>query len=183
MVAVLLKYERFTFVAHLLGQGYFVEKNADHGRGELVPFSIFRNYLESLEGRNKRLELRRLSLHSDLLKQRSNNPSLPFRYLIQADVVLFIRDCLDVLRQGRYRGWWPETLLYTNYSGATEIFARAESKRYFEKLRVMFDIESKDALADLFEKFKSGELKVPQWEFTRPSISILTNIEGIVTRP
>ncbi|MHA1834925.1 MAG: hypothetical protein ACTSV7_13185 [Candidatus Baldrarchaeia archaeon] len=54
-------------------------------------FSIFRQYIDSLTYRNRRLKLRHLSLRTDLLKERCQTTGIDFRYLMQADFILLIR--------------------------------------------------------------------------------------------
>ena len=87
-IAILIKQERFQQASMLLSQRYFVQGNSDYGRDAMVSFSVFRQYVESLEYRNKRLDLRRLSLRADLLKERCQTTGIDFRYLMQTDFVL-----------------------------------------------------------------------------------------------
>ena len=70
-VASFLKYERFESAAYFMGNHYYVAGNSEYGRNVMVSFEIFWKYLKSFESRNSRLELRRLSLHADMLEQRS----------------------------------------------------------------------------------------------------------------
>jgi hypothetical protein len=46
-----------------------------------------------------------------------------------------------------------------------EIFARSQSSKYFERIKVIFDIETKDGLFPLIEAFESQKIRSPQWEF------------------
>jgi hypothetical protein len=179
-VAILLRYECFAGVAYLLSQHYYVGRN-----GKLmVPFTVFRNYLRSLEHRNKRLNLRRLSLPADILFQRSKFSGLPFGLIMQADLVLFIRDCLDSLRTQGRQGWWPDTLLYSEgRSGAFEVFARCQSKQYFEKVHAIFEVNSKDDFLPLAEAFRGNKLRIPQWEFDSLDPFVLMGFEKLATLP
>jgi len=130
----------------------------------MVAFSEFWRGPDSLEHRNKRLQLRRASLHADLLEQRSYAPALPFNQLMQADLILFVRDCLDCLRTERSQAWWPVTLLYASRQyGPFEAFARGQSARRFAQLKQVFDIEEKEDLLPLAEAFKAHRLRLPSW--------------------
>jgi len=181
-VAILIKLERFQQAAMLLSQRYYVPGNFNYGRDVMVSFSIFRQYTESLEYRNKRLKLRRLSLRADLLKKRCQTTGIDFRYLMQADFVLFIRG--ELYSEGLFDKWWPETLLYLGrFSGPFEIFARAESKRYFEKMKCLFDVQSPDDFKPLLEEYKQGKRKLPRWEFNSFNPALLLNIEKLATKP
>lgn len=183
-VACLLKYECFDSVSYLLRQHYYIEGNSDYGKNVMVPFPIFGKYMKSLEYRNKRLKLRRLSLRAHLLIQRTKTSGITDRQLMQADYVLFIRDSFDFIRRGEYQNWMPVTLLYAEeYSGPFEIFARAQSKEYFDKLKCVFDIQQKNDFIPLFEAFQSDKAKVPRWEFSSFNPEILIGFEKLATRP
>jgi len=181
-VAILVKLERFQQAAMFLSQRYYVSANSDYGRDVMVSFSIFRQYMESLEYRNRRLKLHRLSLRADLLKERCQAIGIDFRYLMQADFVLFIR--ADLYSEELSDRWWPETLLYLgHFPGPFEIFARAESKRYFEKIKCLFDIDSPDDFKQLLEEYKQGKRELPRWEFNSFNPALLLNIEKLATKP
>jgi hypothetical protein len=184
-ISCLLKYECFDSVAHLLRNHYYVERNSDYGRNVMVPFPLFRNHLRSLEHRNKRLGLRRLSVHADLLEQRSKTSGVTFRQLMQADFILYIRDCLDSTREeDRYQDWWPITLLYVErHGGSFEMFSRAQSMEYFNKIKGIFDIAKKEDFSPLFNLYKEGKLRIPRWNFTSFDPSALLGFEKLAIRP
>jgi hypothetical protein len=164
-IMALIKYECFSGVAYLVRQHYFVGQNARHGNESMVPYSVFCRDLRSLEHRNERLKLQRLSLRADLIEQRSKSSGLAFEQIMQADFILFIRDCLDSLRSGHRQGWRPETLLYAHRQyGPFEVFARCQSKQYFKKVCPIFDVESKDDILPLAEAFRENRLRILRWE-------------------
>jgi hypothetical protein len=182
-ISSLLKYERFDAVAHLIRHHYYVENNFNYGRDVMVPFTIFRQSITSLQHRNERLELRRLSLRADLLEQRSKTSGITFRQVMQSDFILFIRDCFDAMKNKTGQHWSPETLLYIEYhSGTFEIFARAQSKEYFDRVKCIFDIEDKKDFIPLFEASKRNELRIPSWEFTSFDPETLLGFEKLATR-
>ncbi|MFP1780314.1 hypothetical protein ACLEEB_14270 [Lonsdalea quercina] len=88
-IAILTKHEKFREVNILLTQQYYLAERTDYGKDAMIGYEVFREYLRSLEHRNNRLELRRLSIHADLLEQRSKASGIEFRYLMQADFILF----------------------------------------------------------------------------------------------
>jgi len=165
-VAALLKYECFPGVAYLVRQHYYIGQTARRGNETMLPYLIFQGHLRSLAHRNQRLKLRRLSLHADMLEQRAKTSGLSFQQIMQADLVLFIRDCIDSLRLEHGQGWFPETLLYAHRQyGPFEVFARSQSKQYFEKVRPIFDVDRKEDFLHLAEAFRENRLNVPRWEF------------------
>ncbi len=181
-VAILIKLERFQQAAMLLSQRYYVPGNSDYGCNVMVSFTIFSQYMESLRCRNSRLNLRHLSLRANLLKERCQTTGIDFRYLMQADFVLFIR--AELYSEGLSDRWWPEILLYIgHFPGPFEIFARAESKRYFEKIKCLFEIDSPNDFKQLLEEYKQRKRELPRWEFNSFVPAQLLNIEKLATKP
>ncbi len=184
LVAILLKYECFSSVSNILSQYYYVPGNSDYGKNVMVPFYVFWEYLRSIEHRNDRLKLRRLSLHADLLEKRSKMTSIAFLQLMQADFVLFIQDIFETLKVGNSQHWWPVTLVYLEgYSSPFEIFARAQSKEYFDKLKIIFNMEEKDEFLVLFDAFESNKFRVPRWDFSSFYPKGLLGFDKLATRP
>ena len=142
-VSVLIKYERFEQANYLLQNQYYIDSDSYHGQATMVQFPIFREFMPSLEKRNQRLELQRLSLRTDLLKERSQNSGIDFRYIMQGDFVLFMRSEIE---QVDFR-WFPDTLLYAcRYPKTFEIFARSVSRNYFEKVKCLLNVRKPDDL-------------------------------------
>jgi hypothetical protein len=185
-VTCLIKYECFNSVSQLLREQYYVKGNSDYGRNSMVPFTIFGQHMSSLEYRNKRLKLNRTSVRADLLVKRSETSGITQRQLLQSDLVLFIRDAFDAMRNKQGQKWWPVTLIYAERSrGPFEIFARAQSLEYFNKLKNVFGIEGKRDFELLFEAINKGELyglSRISWPFG-PDLSNLISIETMATLP
>src|SRR5690606_20933299 len=102
--------------------------------------------------------------------------------IMEADFILYIRWCLDYLKGStdRYDYWWPETLLYASRQyGAFEVFARSQSKQYFEILKKAFDIEGKDELLSIPQAINEKKLHVPDFNYHRINPLTLTGLEKI----
>jgi hypothetical protein len=184
-VTALLKLERFEGVRELTEQEYFFPRRSSEIDSGMLPFIFFFNHLRSLEHRNQRLKLNRLSLQSDFLTNRATLSELRLDDLFQADFVLLIRCDLHPVAERWVRDrWWPETLLYADrHHGPLEIFARAQSKRYFDGLKVALGIEDKKALETLVENYNAGKPPLPKWDWTSINPSNLMNLENLATRP
>jgi hypothetical protein len=184
-VAALLKNERFDGFRELTEQEYFFPRGYSEVDSGMIPFIFFAHHLKSLELRNKRLELRRLSLQSDLLNKQSTIAPLGPDELMQADFTLFLRGDLEPTSDNWIKNrWWPVTLLYADrYRKPFEIFARAQSVSYFERLKLALGIENKDPLIKLGEEYRMGRLSVPRWGFESFSPSMLMNLTNIATKP
>ena len=74
---------------------------------------------------------------------------------MQTDFILFIRTTLD-----KSGFWWPKTLVYLgHFHGAFELFNRATSKQYFDKIKPLLNINEK---TDLDEFLKEEQTKGSQ---------------------
>lgn len=181
-LAVFVRQERFDAARVMLEQQYYVPGNSDYGRNELVNFTIFRQYLQSLEDRNRRLELRRLSLRADLLKERNAGSGVDFRHLMQADFIAYLR--AELHGNDHYDHWWPETLLYLGrFHSAFEVFARSVSLSYFGRAKQILGIEKPEDLAELMTSYRDGVRKVPSWQFERFDPISLVGFENLGSRP
>jgi len=180
-LAILLKYERFKEANILLTQQYYLAGNSDYGKDVMVSFMAFREHMRSLQHRNDRLKLNRLSVRADMLETRSKSSGIEFRYLMQADFVLFMR--AEVESEDYYSRWWPETLLYVGrFHSAFEIFARSVSKQYFDKVKCLLAIDSPEELRKLLDAYKSGEQKLPRWQFESFSPAVLLGLDQLATK-
>lgn len=174
-----MKYECFDAVSYSLRTHFYKPDSA-----KMKSFAFIRKYMKSLDIRNTRLDLRRLSLRADLLEERSQATGLKFKQVMQTDFVLFIRSSLDVLKNTDENfwidKWWPETLLY-NDGRIFEIFARAQSKEYFDRLKCLFGIDTKQELEPLWQAFKDG--RVPRWEFESSNPVSLMGYDQLEEKP
>lgn len=161
-IAILIKYQCFQLATYLLNTKYYIGNNSE----KLISFKFFRPYLESLEYRNKRLNLRRISVHSDFLKERNKGVSLiKLDDLMQADFVLYLRDCIDSIPKGNMIIWYPYTLLYKGeWSPPFEIFLRAESKKYFDEIKCILNISTPKDLEILSEAIRTGKIRQLQFD-------------------
>jgi len=179
LIAILLKYEQFNVVKYFLENSYYVERQDSDN--PMIPYSRLRFPINSLYeyGRKNR----RLSFPAELLEKRANSSGLDFKYLMQADFLLYLRGEFEILVLGQSRGWWPDTLLYSHKQRAPfEIFARSESKRYFKLLLNVLGMSSKDDFDRLKNAVSNGKLKIPKWEFESFDPFFLANYQKLETK-
>jgi len=182
-VSIFLKHERFDVISHLLNQRYYIENDDRYGRSMMTSFGVFRNYLESLNHRNKRLELRRLSVHADMMKERCTDSGVSFNHIMQADFILYLVEAMHSLKEGRRQEWWPETLVFKSFHGGNfEIFLRAESLEYFNRLAPVFGVSQKAEFESFVEGIKADTIYTPKWDFERISPIELMNFENLCSR-
>ncbi len=186
IIAVFLKNKRFEGLNELLSQEYYFHSDSpDAPESRMVPFTYFNGFLRSLQRRNERLKLRRLSLMADLIEKRAKRPDLPFPDIMQADFVLYLRSELQPVTEGLFReSWWPHTLVYATFRYPTfEIFARAQSQSYFNQTKIAVGVNSKEDLLNLIAEYQSGKRKVPTWESHSIDPATLMNIDKLATKP
>ncbi len=180
-IAIFTKYEIFKEANILLTQRYYVQGRSEYGKDTMVGYYALRRHPRSLDHRNKRLGLRRLSLHADLLENRSKNSGIDFRYLMQADFILFMRS--EIQHDEFLTHWFPVTLLYAGRShGAFEVFARSSSKSYFDKAKCLLGIDSPSDLNELMTTYKTDQRSLPRWGFESFDPSALIGFEQLATK-
>lgn len=136
-IAIFIRYERFEFVSLLTTRQYALPKHLRESRNESVKgFEVLNFHLTSFEERKRRLNSNRISIHADILIGRTNGTEIESRDLCQADFLLYVKASIHGER------WYPITWIYIGeHSGALEIFARACSAQYFQKvLAPLFNI-------------------------------------------
>jgi hypothetical protein len=157
-IACYLKHERFQFANFLMSNDYYVPGNSTYGRDVMVPFMVFNPELRSLEYRNQRLNLRRMSLAADILLERCKGHGVEFRHLMQADFTLALRD--RFVADDRLWTWWPATLVFGSRAhGPFEIYARSRSAAYFERTKLLLGIGNKDELEAKLEAWDDGFMR------------------------
>jgi len=175
-IEVLLKAKKFQWVKFFLVNEYYVPSGRRTDAG-LQPFLSFQEYPTSLADRNKRLKLGRKTLLADVIKERATRNDITFPDLIEADVVL---SAAAFIFYGRRIGTWdPHTAVFAERYGRPALFQRATSARYFEHVKNLFDVSSKEDFEKrLFERIDRQWLAY--WEF---GYRELLNIDRLASKP
>jgi len=182
-ISVLLKHERYDAIGYLLKQRYYVELDDNYGQNKMHSFGVFRNHLESLDHRNRRLKLNRMSLHADIIKERSTDSGISFNQIMQADFLLYITNAIQELKEGGRQRWWPETLIFKSFhGGAFEVFLRSESSEYFNQLAPALGINDKSELNPFVDAIKNNTIYVPKWDYESINPLELMNFEKLCIR-
>ena len=148
-VSVLTKYERFDQANYLLRHQYFAADRTGYGSGETRNFTVFLKPVRSLE----------TGVQGELLNKRCNSPLIKPRHIMQSDIILFVRGEIEKTT------WWPHTFVNLPWENFVfEVFARAVSLQYFDKIKCLLGIENKQKLADLLESFNNGQRSLPSIE-------------------
>jgi hypothetical protein len=178
-LGVFLRFEKFDACSYMVDNEYFWEDPSDRN-AKMHSYRRFRQHLGSLHYRNDRLSLRRLSVHADMLHERNKGTGIDFKFIMTADFVLYLRSRNSDI----WNMWWPETLLYVGrFGGSFELFARAKSTRYFERIKGLLQVNSKEEFGRAIEEMKSDRDRIPRWKFESISIDQLTGFEALTTTP
>lgn len=185
-IAILFKYSQFQIISNILSMEYYILDFFDNKLKEKVNYTFFWNYIKTLQLRNKRLKLQRISLHADLLKDRADNNRIKFSEIIQADFVIFIRNCIDSLKRQDSNSWYPVTQVYErNFGRPFKQFSFSESKRYFEKFRIVLNVKTDDELREIPDAIKNKKLHGYRDYFNMADsseVKDLLNLEKICTQ-
>jgi hypothetical protein len=177
LIATLLKKEKFGFASAMLDALYF--ERGRHGMAAKPRnFTLFAGYLSSLENRNNRLKLNRTSLKADWLSERAKGSGVDFADIMQAEFLLFLRSTIDASRSDKHeRQWWPQTLCYMgDRDGPLELFARASSAAYFERIRPLLGVASVAEFKELVPK-----IDPPRYNYSRLQVAELANVQGVAS--
>jgi hypothetical protein len=139
LVAAMMRHERWSLLSALLEEHLTVDTPS--GR-KSRHFSRLSTHLKTLDMRNTRLQLRRVCLHGDLLKQRHEAEPLKslcaFNDFIEADWFLFLRTDLvpDESPTGMLGSelWRPWSCIYAEDHGLPAFLVKMERKRFAEKI-------------------------------------------------
>lgn len=180
--AVLLREGRFDFAKKIVEHAYFIDANSSRGRAT-QSYDTFRMHLKSLDSRNQRLNLNRISIHADLLEKTYKDRAPNFVDLMQADFVLYLRDAALNVKGNAGRGWHPVTLVFAeNRYRPFDVFARSESKSFFEKFAPLLHFSSADQFKAFIGNLQKSNL-VPQFDYHCLDVATLSNATNIGVVP
>ncbi len=178
-IATFIRHEKFEAANYMLSNEYFWQ-STENNQEKMHTFPIFNTNVQSLSQRNTRLKLNRLSVKADMLSERATGTGIDFNFVMAADFVLYLRSIPD----GGWSGWWPDTLVYVGrFGGPFEMFARAKSVRYFDRIKGLIGFANKQALGAYIQKTTLEPNMLPRWQYQRLGIGRLTAYDALATVP
>ena len=183
VIAIFLKYKCYEGVSYLLTQQFYVKEHS--GKKSLESYSYLHQQIRSLDYRNKRLELKRRSLRADFLVERLKYSGISLDELMEADFLLYIRAVVNSVKSSDWsQQYWPDSLLYLpEYSGTIELFTRAESKQYFDEIKILLNITSVEDLEPIREAIDTRNVFIPNWGWKHLNPLEIMGISKIATKP
>ena len=182
-IAMLIKTESFAALAELFNT-VFYNREADNELEATYSFLSFEHFINCIARKNLASPTVYLSLQANILKERMDACSeLSSEDICQADFVAWLFYISRNHEERSIERWYPHNLLYSCFLRRPfEIFARAESLKYYDKIKVIFDYNSIDDIKELFKYIDENERVVPRWEYRLPDVGLLMNIQKIGSR-
>ena len=180
-IAILLREEKFDTVRYLVSNEYYVEPYITQGKTQSLPYFAFWQYVGSInQTRSGRLKINTNSLQTDILKDRTQYSKIDFQHILQADFILFMRAEL-VLPDSSRPAWCPVTFLYA--TDTFRIFAKAESIKYFNRIKPLLGIDKKDDMLLLFDAYANRKKQLPSGDFSSLNPKLLMDFDKLATKP
>ena len=140
--ALLLKFEKFHELETLIKRHYSIERQP--GKIEFETYCrTFNEYCQYLDKyRNARLDLKRVSVTADIIMERATNKLVTSNDLIDTDLLLHYT---GLLLFDQY--WIPRLSVYRRYWGSPIFVQKMQSKRFFEKIKIIFNVADEKELS------------------------------------
>ncbi len=168
-VAIALKSGAFAIARELFVRPYYNASVSYRGGTPMQGAPAFNREVDSLESRNRRLDLKKVSLQAEIAKVRTDALGHAFVDLIQADLLLFLRS--QVVPTGYHAVWYPMTLVYANQHGPLETFARCISRQHLSRILELIG-GPEDAVRSVITESQQGS----GYGFGRPKIPVLAAV-------
>lgn len=175
VISVLIENERFDVVAKLVNSRLIVIRKRGLTLPEDSNFIRFREYNYTLSScKNEKYNLGQVSVAANFMRELSKVPS--FDDLVKADILLYYLSLLYPGDTFLNRYWYPDLSCYNR---TFEILPKMIKKNYFEKAKVMFEV---DTVNDLRAKYAGLDNKFTyDGLHTVPRISVGLCFDKIAT--
>ena len=139
----LLSVDRWDLITELIEQDIYLPNSR---RSKPLSIDKVSEFIELLDNHNRRLKLRRVSFHADLLRERHTEGPIsqiaPFDQFLDADFFLFLR---------KDTNWRPWSAIWLG-SRVPRFLIKASSAKYAEKMFRPLKIQSLDELRELIRE-------------------------------
>jgi hypothetical protein len=178
LITVALKNENYKFIEEFLYSSYFFQDKYDYKK-EPSKFGKFYNHINTIKAFYISTYSKELfSPMADLIVNRIPS-NLSIDLLVEADLICYYVGVLNEI------SWFPITYVYKT-EGSFPTFDRLISKRHFEKVKVIFNVNTPQELKDRLLKIKetnqfSAGIRYPNtFEYVKPIYSMI-NVDNIAS--
>ncbi len=149
IIAISLKNENYKLIEEILNSSYFIEDRFESQK-EPKKFDTFYNHVDIFDSYYKQTYSQNFfsSMADFIIKRIPNEFSKDI--LIEADLLCSYIASLNNIR------WFPITYVYKT-RGRFELFDRMISQRHFEKVKVVFNVQTVQELKDVLIKLKETD--------------------------
>lgn len=175
LISVLIKLEKFRTL-NLIYRSTFIVTKKYNNKAEAENFVNFRNYNYTLNKyKNQTINPKRISVVADLIKKYST--VVKFEQNKNSDILNYYMSLIYPKDNGFIDSWFPETSCYNSWYN-TELFPKIISKRYFEKVKFLFNVEDIESFKELINKVKEKD-NIQRGHHRVPKIEIGLNLENV----
>lgn len=159
IIAALIRNQAFQ-VLHEIFSTHYIIPSVERSQDKIFnTFDTFLGFSETLQAVLAPQGQRLFSPVAEFIKNQSDREDLPFKSIIEADLLILLMACLEPNSR-----WYPQTLHYASWiGGESPFFLRSTQHSYFKKLAIITGIEDAN---ELREKVKDGyeRLGVNRWQ-------------------
>lgn len=155
VITLLLSKEQFDIVHELVSHHFCVVCKGGMRSVQEVSFIRFRTYNYTLnQYKNDRQSLNRVSLVADLMKAKT--ALVRFEDMVRADILLYYLSLIYPGKDQFERDWYPEL---SAYNRQFSILPKLASLRFFNKAKVMFNVNSVDEFKERVSSIKEPKVR------------------------
>lgn len=180
--AICLHYEKYSELYRILSHTYFLKESYFSNSLKSYNYTNFRAYCETVETKCKEKcgKPNLYTLMGDILVKREKKPILTKESLSNADLVLYqLFPLLDLDSDGQDY-WFPLTYVY--HRETQNIWRRMKSKRYCEKIKVLFGAKTiEDLKIKVSKSVTNRDMKYSRCFDTPLAIISSIRLEDIAT--
>ncbi|ARF70800.1 hypothetical protein B7C51_25355 (plasmid) [Paenibacillus larvae subsp. pulvifaciens] len=150
-ILIFIENKQYKTANEMLNAEYFV-KNPFNSELIYGNYKFFNFYLESIEVERKQRYPNRVSLTADMMIQRANLKKYPKKKMVHTDLLLYY---FSIMYE-KESSWFPRLYIYGRCE-KVELLERLISKRHFEKVKVLFGVNTSYELIKKMEKIVGVE--------------------------
>ena len=173
-ISVMVKLEKFETLNSIYRSTFIITRKYNN-KAEAINFVVFRQYVYTLnEYKNQNINPKRISVVADLVKKYST--VVKFEENKSSDILCYYMSLIYHANTGFTKNWYPETSCYGSWS--FELFPKIISKRYFEKIKRLFDVDNIESYKILINQLKEND-DFQRGNYNVPKIENGLNIENV----
>jgi len=152
-IAICLKNKNYEITSGLLNSKYYI-KDKYRAKTDLESFVFLYNFHENLENYTS-MVFNKITGFGDYIITNLSE-SLKKEDIILADTLCYFISYLD--SEIVYKKWFPNTYLY--WEGLSiQFFERMSSEKHFEKVKILFNVKTKEELQEILNFLKNNTSK------------------------